>query len=141
MGLGINNTFLTGILFATGASLVTVPNLQKVIQADAAHKHFRKYTLFSAYGSTTTGSMFPIAFAIMFGNETKESWGNFWKFAVKQHPLINDASITLITDQDKGSIKAIKTYLPNVHHFHCSWHRKGNIIKICQGGKKTYLGW
>ena len=55
-------------------------------------KNIRKYTLFSAYGSTASGSMFSIAFAI--GNEIKDSWGNFWKFAVKQHPSINDASIT-----------------------------------------------
>jgi hypothetical protein len=68
----VNNTFLTGILFATGASFSMVPYLQKVIQADAAYVHFGKYPLFSAYGSTASGLMFPIVFAIMFGNETKD---------------------------------------------------------------------
>ena len=37
--------FLNGIMFATSASKVTVPMLQNVIQADAAHINFGKYML------------------------------------------------------------------------------------------------
>jgi hypothetical protein len=85
--------------------------------------------------------MFPIAFGIMFGNENKESWGEFWKFAAYHHPYLNDPKVTVITDQDKGSIHAIKAYLEAAHHYHCAWHRGGNIIKMCGGGKKTYSGW
>ena len=40
--------FLTGIFIATSASKAQVPFLQEVIQADAAHMSFGKYTLFSA---------------------------------------------------------------------------------------------
>ncbi len=46
MGLCVNNLFLTGILFITYASVLTVPHLQKEFQADTAHMHFGKYTLF-----------------------------------------------------------------------------------------------
>jgi hypothetical protein len=140
MGLADATLFLSGILFTTSASIKTVPHLQQVTQADAAHMQFGKYTLFSAYGSTADRSMFPVAFAIMFGNEKKESWGHFWCFAVKHHPSLNDPSITLITNQDKGLIHAIKQYVPIGHHFHCSWHRKGNIMKSCGGGKKLNSG-
>ncbi len=122
MGLGDSNSFLTGILFSTNVSLSTVPHLQKVIQADACHMHFSKHTLFSAYGSTANGSMAPVAFGILFGNENKESWGKFWKFVSFHHPSLND-SITIITDQDKGSIAAIKEYMPNAHQ--CSLVRWG----------------
>jgi hypothetical protein len=85
--------------------------------------------------------MFPVAFAIMFGNENKESWGHFWRFAAKHHPSLNGPMITLITDQDKGLIHAIKQYVPIGHHFHCSWHWKGNIMKLCRGGEKVNSGW
>ena len=44
--------FVQGILFATSTSRRTVPNLQSLIQADAAHLRFGKYTLFSAFGIT-----------------------------------------------------------------------------------------
>ena len=46
---GPEHRFLLGICFATSASVTTVPFLQKVIQADAAHMQIGKYTLFSAY--------------------------------------------------------------------------------------------
>jgi hypothetical protein len=141
MGLADATLFLSGILFTTSASIKTVPHLQQVIQADAAHTQFGKYTLFSAYGFAADGSMSPVAFAIMFGNENKESWGHFWRFAAKHHPSLNNPTNTLITDQDKGSIHAIKQYVPIGHHFHCSWHRKGNIMKSCGGGKKFNSGW
>ena len=47
----------------------------------------------------------------------------------------------MITNQDKVSIHSIKTYLDAAHHYHCSWHRRENVIKICGGGKKDYSGW
>ncbi len=72
-GLANATLFLSGILFTTSASIKTVPHLQQVLQADAAHMQFGKYTLFSVYGSTADGSIFPVAFAIMFGNKNKES--------------------------------------------------------------------
>jgi hypothetical protein len=102
---------------------------------------FGKYTLFSVYGSTTDGSMFPVALAIMFGNKNKESWGHCWHFAVKRHPSLNNPLIRLIADQDKGSIHAIQQHVLIAHHFHCSWHQKGNIMKSCGGGKKNNSGW
>jgi len=47
----------------------------------------------------------------------------------KIHPTINRPEVTIISDQDKGSIAAIQAVLPQVHHFHCSWHRRANITK------------
>jgi len=63
--------------------------------------------LFSAYGSTAVGSMFLIAFGIIFGNKINESWGEFWKFASYHHPYLNDLKVAVITDPDKGSIYSI----------------------------------
>ena len=80
---GPTHRFLLGICFATSTSTTTVPNLQKTVQADAAHVSIGKYTLFSVYGSTANGNMSPIAFAILFGNEDKKNWEIFWRFAVK----------------------------------------------------------
>lgn len=80
---GPQHRFLTGICFATAASVDTVPHLQKVIQADAAHMKIGKYTFFSAYAASANGNMSPIAFAILFGNEDATNWSMFWKFAKK----------------------------------------------------------
>jgi hypothetical protein len=86
---GPTHRFLLGLCFATSTSTTTVPNLQKIVQADAAHMSIGKYTLFSAYGSTANGNMSPIAFAILFGNEDKQNWKLFWSFAVKVRTGVN----------------------------------------------------
>ena len=81
---GPERRFLLGICFATSASVTTVPYLQKVIQADAVHMQIGKYPLFSAYGtSATNGNMYPVAFAILFGNEDTVNWTIFWEFVKK----------------------------------------------------------
>jgi hypothetical protein len=48
--------------------------------------------------------------------------------------------VTIITDQDKGQMNAIAEWLPEAGHFHCSHHRRGNIIKNHGdgGGKIKY---
>ena len=141
MGVGIGNKYLSGIFFSTSVGLQVVPFLQKVIQADGCHVNFGKYTIYTAYGSGADGTMFLISCAIIFGNETSDGWGRFWEFTVNHYPFLNHSDYTIITDQDKGSINAIERHLPNAVHFFCSWHRRGNVLKKCQGGKKTYGGY
>lgn len=80
---GPSHCFLLGICFATSASVSTVPLLEKVVQADAAHMNIGKYTLFSAYSASANGNMSPIAFAILFGNEDTSNWTIFWEFVKK----------------------------------------------------------
>jgi hypothetical protein len=65
---------LFGILFTTSVALQVVLHLQKVIQADGCHVSFGKYTIYIAYGSGADGSIFPISFAILFGNESTVVW-------------------------------------------------------------------
>ena len=126
--------FLNGIFFAPSFAKQTVPLLQKVYMADACHLNFGKYTLFSCYGVTANSNASPVAFAIIFGNESTNTWRQFWKYALELHPCIDSGEITIITDQDKGQKNAITQYLKSVGHFHCSYHRRQNITKMCGGG-------
>ncbi len=127
--------FLTGILDALSTSKVQAPFLQDVIQADAAHMSFSKYTLFSAYASTANMTMVAFGFAILFGNEDKNNWTKFWKFIKNTHPIVNLNKKTIITNQDKGSIALIKDIILEVALFYCSFHCHQNIIKKYGGGK------
>jgi hypothetical protein len=97
------------------------------------------YTLLSAYGTTANGNMAPVAFGIVFGNEDTSNWTKFWEFVKKIHPSVNAPTITILTDQDKGSIAAISKVLPEAHQFHCSYHRRQNIIKACGCHAQTAL--
>ena len=126
--------FLNGIFFAPSFTTSTVPFLKRVFMADACHLHFGKYTLFGCYGLTANSNMSAVGFAILFGNENGECWRQFWKFIRSLHPQMNADDVTVITDQDKGQAGALAEEMPNVGQFHCSWHRRQNIMKRCKGG-------
>ncbi len=126
--------FLNGKFFSPSFVKETVPHLQKVLMADVCHLNFGKYTLFLCYGITVNSNASPVAFAIIFGNESTNSWKQFWKYVMELHPSIDAGDITIITNQDKGQKNAISEYLKSVGHFHCSYHRRQNISKMCGGG-------
>ena len=121
--------FLTGVLFATSSSKHLVPLLPHVVQADGAHSSFGKYTLFSAYATTVNGNMSHLAFGLLFGNKDTNNWSKFWSFVTKVHPCIDSPEVTILTDQDKGSIAAVGKEVKQAVQFHCSFHRHQNIIK------------
>jgi hypothetical protein len=99
--------FLSGALFANESSRHIVPHLQHVMHADGAHSSFGKYKLFSAYALTANGNMSPLAFGLLFGNKDTKIWATFWNFVLRVHPSLNSPEITILTDQDKGSIAAV----------------------------------
>jgi hypothetical protein len=104
--------FCGGVFFSMSYSNAVVPHLQDVVQADAAHMNFGKYTLYSCYGSTANANTSPIAFAILFGNKDKAGWEAFFEFAKEQHPCLNDFKKTSIPDQAKGLVDSVKKALP-----------------------------
>ncbi len=65
--------FLTGIFISTSTSKEQFPFLQEVLQVDAAHMIFGKYTLYSVYGTNANGTMSALRFALLFGDEDKQS--------------------------------------------------------------------
>jgi len=131
-----NVSFLHGIFFSPSFSQATVPELQRLVMADACHLHFGKYTLYSMYGITANANMFPVGFAIIFGNENLLGWQSFLKFIIELHPCLNKTDVTIVSDQDKGLFSAIAEEATEAVNFHCSYHRSQNILKMCGGGKK-----
>lgn len=125
-------------IFSMSYSKQVVSYLQDVFQADTAHVNFGKYTLYSCYGTTANCNKSSIAFAILFGNENKAGWEEFWRFALRVHPRLNQARHTFITDQAKGLLEPVMEVLTKAGHFHCSYHRKKIIEKHVKEGKKIY---
>jgi hypothetical protein len=126
---------LMGIFISPSTSKEQVPFLQEVLQVDAAHMSFGKYTLYSVYGTNANGTMSALGFALLFGNEDKQSsWMQFWNFIKKTHPTVIQSNYTIITNQDKGSLLAMEDIVPLAGRFLCSFHHQQNIIKKCSGG-------
>jgi hypothetical protein len=101
--------------------------------------NFGKYTLYSCYRITANCTTYPVAFRILFGNEDKEGLMDFWDFAKSVHPSIDDTRVTIITDQPKGLTQLIADILTLTGHFHCSCHRRQNILKFVKGGTQKYF--
>jgi len=138
---GLNVLFLDGIFFTPLFSQGTVPELQRLFMADACHLNFGNYTLYSCYGILANANMFPVRFAIIFGNENLLGWKAFWRFVVKIHPCLNSTDVTIVTDQDKGLERAIEEEVSQAVNFHCSYHRSQNFIKeMCRAksGNRMY---
>jgi hypothetical protein len=124
-----------GIFIAPSTSKKQIPFLREVIQADAAHMSFGKYTLYSAYATTANGTMLALGFAMLFGNKDKENWTHFWKFIKKTHPIVDQFKFTIITDQNKGSLAAMEDIVPLVGRFLCSFYHQQNLVKEYSGRK------
>ncbi len=101
---------------------------------DAAHMIFGKYILYSVYGTNANGTMSALGFALLFGNEDKQSWTRFWNFIKKTHPTINQFNYTIFTNQVKGFLLAMEDTVPLARRFLCSFHCQQNIIKKCGDG-------
>jgi hypothetical protein len=123
-----------GIFISPSTSKEQFPFLQRVLQADAAHMSFGKHTLNSVYGTNANETMSALGFALLLGNEDKQSWTQFWNFTKKTHPTINQSNYTNITKQEKGSLLAMEETVPLAGRFICSFHHSQNIMKKCGGG-------
>jgi hypothetical protein len=75
--------FLMGIFITPSTSKEQYPFLWEVLQANAAHMSFGKYTLYLVYGTNVNEIMSALGFALLFGNEDKQSWTRFWNFIKK----------------------------------------------------------
>jgi hypothetical protein len=126
--------FLMGIFISPSTSKEQFLILQEVLQANTAHMSFGKYTLYSVYGTNANGTMSALGFVLLFGNEDKQSWTQFWNFIKKTHPTINQYKYTIIADQDKGSLSAMEEVVPLAGRFLCGFHRGQNIMKKSGGG-------
>ncbi len=131
--------FFSGILFSTSGARKAVPFLQQVFQADARHMNFGKYTLYSCYGTTANCNTYPVAFGILFGNEDKEGWMDFWDFAKSVHPFVDDTRVRIIIDQARGLTQSIADVLPSTGHFLLFLPQASKHSQICWGGNSEIL--
>lgn len=87
-----------------------------------------QYSLLIVWIHCKHGLIFFIAHAIIAGNEDCESWTAFFEFVCRVFPSLDDHENTIVSDRDKGLIKAFSKTFDNAHGFHCSMHRHGKIV-------------
>ncbi len=61
--------------------------------------------------------MAPLGFAILLGNEDTTDWIRFWTFIKSVHPIVNQPTKTVITDQDKVLWHQLGRYFGTLVYF------------------------
>ncbi len=74
-----------GIFISPSTSKKQVHFLHEVLHVDTAHMSFGKYTLCSVYGTYANGTMTALGFALLFGNEDKQSWMQYFGTSLIRH--------------------------------------------------------
>ena len=112
--------------------------VRPVLSADACHLRSKfQGTLFMATVKTGNNEIYPVALCITAENESYKGWKFFLENLKKSCPCMviplpgNDKYkyYTIISDREKGMIRACSELFPNNHHMHCSVHIARNVQK------------
>ncbi|PKH85073.1 hypothetical protein CRG98_049997, partial [Punica granatum] len=90
--------------------------------------------LLSAVGRDGNNQMFPIAWAVVEG-ENEDSWRWFLHRLTYDLGISDGFGWTMLSDQQKGLQNAVRAYMPNVEHRFCARHLYANWKK---NNKITY---
>lgn len=110
---------------------------RQLIGVDGCHlKSKMKGMLLVALGRDADNSIYPIAWAIV-QVENTDNWLWFVKKIKYDLGLLNGEGFIMVSDRQKGLIKAVQTELPGIEHRMCVRHIYGNLKG--KHGKKADL--
>lgn len=98
--------FATRCFFAPSSSVARYTFAMRLFSADAAHMRWGTCTFYSLYGYNAPMGAFCLGHAILAGNEDSECWKSFFSFIHGVYPLLDQAQNTIVSDRDKGLLKA-----------------------------------
>ncbi|KAL3838818.1 hypothetical protein ACJIZ3_023409 [Penstemon smallii] len=108
---------------------------------DGTHlKTSRGGVLLKAIDVDGNNSMYPIANAMVL-KETRKSWEWFVSILIEDLDMGNSHAWTIMSDKQKGLIKAIQNLLPNAEHRFCVRHMYNNFKKKHKGLQLKELVW
>ncbi|KAJ9553440.1 hypothetical protein OSB04_017485 [Centaurea solstitialis] len=96
--------------------------------------------LLTAIGRDGNNHIFPVAWAVV-NVENKDNWTWFINLVGEDLDIVNGEGLTLISDQHKGLVQAVKDIMPNAEHRQCARHIYENFIKVYSGVEFRNLFW
>ncbi|CAI9278666.1 unnamed protein product [Lactuca saligna] len=96
--------------------------------------------LLAAMGRDANNHIFPIAWAVV-EVENKETWKWFLDLLLDDIEMGIGHGLTLISDQHKGLIEAVKERVPAAEHRQCARHIYANFKKSFKGEQYRKLFW
>nr|KAJ0186902.1 hypothetical protein LSAT_V11C900463080 [Lactuca sativa] len=96
--------------------------------------------LLSAIGRDANNHIYPIAWAVV-SVESKETWKWFIDLLIQDLGMGVGHGLTLISDQHKGLLEAVKERVPAAEHRQCARHICANFLKRFKGQVFRKLFW
>ncbi|XP_052627051.1 uncharacterized protein LOC128133592 [Lactuca sativa] len=113
----------------------------KIIGLDGCFlKGICKGELLCVAGRDANNGIYPIAWAVVCV-ENKENWRWFLDLLIDDLGLNSGYGYSVISDQHKGLIEAVKELLPYVEHRQCGKHISQNLRKRYRGAQYESIFW
>ncbi|XP_023760232.1 uncharacterized protein LOC111908649 [Lactuca sativa] len=114
---------------------------RKVIDLDGCFlKGKVKGELLAAIGRDGNNQIYPIAWAVV-NVENKDNWKWFIELLQSDIETVQGNGLTLISDQHKGLLEAVKEVMPYAEHRQCARHICANFYKRFNGEIYKTLFW
>ncbi|KAK8943070.1 hypothetical protein KSP39_PZI008986 [Platanthera zijinensis] len=112
-----------------------------VLGLDGTHlKTSNGGVLLCAVGIDGNNGMYPVAYAMVL-KENRKSWEWFIGLLIQDLNIQNNYVWTIISDKQKGLIRAVEELLPNAEHRFCVRHMYNNFKQIHKGLQLKSLLW
>ncbi|KAK8946345.1 hypothetical protein KSP39_PZI006942 [Platanthera zijinensis] len=112
-----------------------------IIGLDGTHlKTTNGGVLLCAVGVDGNNGIYPVAYA-MVRRENGKSWEWFIGLLIRDLNIVNNYAWTIMSDKQKGLIRAVQELLPNAEHRFCLRHMYGNFKQIHKGLQLKNLLW
>ncbi|KAJ9551842.1 hypothetical protein OSB04_015887 [Centaurea solstitialis] len=96
--------------------------------------------LLTAIGRDGNNHIFPVAWAVV-NVENKDNWEWFLRLLGEDLDIPHGIGLTLMSDQHKGLIEAVKEVMPFAEHRQCARHIYENFRKVYSGVEFRNLFW
>ncbi|XP_021728772.1 uncharacterized protein LOC110695855 [Chenopodium quinoa] len=103
-------------------------------------KTFLGGQLISAVGRDGNGQMYPIAWAVVEG-ENKSSWEWFLSNLSNNIGIGDGSGVVVVSDEHQPILRGVSEVLPNAEHIHCARHIYANWHKSFKGDEYKLLFW
>ncbi|KAL3849567.1 hypothetical protein ACJIZ3_011449 [Penstemon smallii] len=112
-----------------------------VIGLDGTHlKTERGGVLLTAVGIDGNNNMYPISYAVVL-KENRKTWDWFIELLIDDLNIQNSYAYTIISDKQKGLIRAVEDLLPHAEHRFCVRHMYNNFQTKHKGLQLKELVW
>ncbi|XP_024966158.1 uncharacterized protein LOC112506385 [Cynara cardunculus var. scolymus] len=118
-----------------------ISGCRKVIELDGCFlKGVCKGELISAIGRDGNNQIYPIAWAVV-DVENKENWKWFIELLIEYIGVIEGVGLTIMSDQHKGIVEAVKELAPYAKHRQYARHIYANFHKRFNGVEYRNIFW